>query len=110
MIIRTGDLRTQVTLQKKIRSPNGRGGAAVTWQDGPLIWANVEVLRATEAMLAGVERSSTLYRVIMRFRSDISVEDRLRWSAGTVDIKSCGDPDGRREGLIITAETIATSG
>ncbi|HCX68352.1 MAG TPA: head-tail adaptor protein, partial [Rhodobiaceae bacterium] len=40
--IAIGEMRERVTLQSPSRTPDGAGGAEVTWTSGATVWAKVE--------------------------------------------------------------------
>jgi SPP1 family predicted phage head-tail adaptor len=89
--------------------------AAGTRQRGIVATVAAEVLGldGRESVMDQALQGISTYRVTIRWRSDVLEADQLR-SAGScfrgrdVNIRSIVDPDGRREQLVILADTAST--
>ena len=63
------------------------------------VWAAVEVLSSKEVIEAGGEQFATLYRVLLRYSTDVNGIDnswRLVWGSKNLAIKSILNSDGRQ--------------
>lgn len=111
--MRAGRLRHQVTIRRATETENGKGGYATAWDDVATVSAEVTGLDGRESVMDQVLQGISVYRVRIRWRGDILASDQLR-SAGAcfggrdVNIRSVVDPDGRREQLVIIADTAST--
>lgn len=99
-----GKLRERVTIERPVRTPDGAGGADVTWEALATVWAEVVALGGTEAALGERMEARAPHRVTIRFRDDVTAEMRLAWRGGALAIRGLRDPDGRRRWLAINAE------
>ncbi|MBY0583270.1 MAG: phage head closure protein [Sphingomonas sp.] len=86
-------------------TPNGSGGFSSAWVPLMTVWAEVIALRGGEALVQNVQRSTQLFRVTIRHRSDVTTANRLLFEGRPMNIISCEDVDGRREALVMTTET-----
>jgi SPP1 family predicted phage head-tail adaptor len=104
-----GQRNRRVTIERATDVDDGQGGAVRSWAALGSAWVKATQVAAKEGLVSGVLRSSSSWRIEMRFRDDLTVEDRLRanWlPAGQVlGISSAVDPDGRRAALILFGET-----
>jgi len=102
----TGELRHVLSLQECIRVPDGGGGRTEYWQD---IANDAIVFAALAPANAGLEAESrrlshgTEWRIILRYRDDITPQLRLCDEAYSYRILSLRDMDDRRAYLEITA-------
>lgn len=105
-MLAAGRLRQRVDVTRSTKVSNGKGGYTSTWS---AIASGVpaEVLGQTgaEVMRDSVLRGVRHYRITIRWRGDIGLEDQLRHSGEDLNIRSAVDPDGRREQLLIIADT-----
>lgn len=103
--LRSGDLNRQVDIEIEERTPNGAGGFTTIWT--PIareVWAAMIPLRGDEALSLGVQRSSQLWKITIRYRADVTVKHRLRHRDQVLEIKTAVDPFGRRDRIVMTAE------
>ena len=110
MFLSAGRLRNRITIQAPTHTPDGIGGQLTTWDDLTTVWAEVLPANGGESFRLGIERKSQFYRVTIRYRSDITAAHRLVWNDVAMNIRTCADPDGRREALLISAETGVADG
>ncbi|ABS62532.1 phage head-tail adaptor, putative [Parvibaculum lavamentivorans DS-1] len=99
-----GALRERVTLQSPIRTADGAGGAAVTWDDGVSIWAKVEMRGGGETPAGERLEARALVRMTIRYRSGITAEMRALWQGRAFNIRNLRDADGRRRFLVLDCE------
>lgn len=100
-----GDLRERVTIQREVSVDHGGGGSEISWSDLVAVWAQVLPVRGGEQIQAMALEAQTLFNVTIRWRSDVTEQQRLRRASGAVlNIRNVVDPDGRRQWLRLTAE------
>ncbi|MEN6542004.1 phage head closure protein [Parvibaculum sp.] len=99
-----GRLRERVTIEMPVRAEDGAGGASIGWST--LATVRAEVISFKGATLAATEREEARepYRVVIRYRDDVTAEMRLRWRGRVLDISGRHDPDGHRRWLAIECE------
>jgi SPP1 family predicted phage head-tail adaptor len=102
--IAIGEMRERVTLQSPLRTPDGAGGAEVTWTSGATVWAKVEDRGGGERVAGERLAAGTKLRLTIRYRSGITTEMRGLWNARVLNIRAVGDPDGRKRFLVLDCE------
>jgi SPP1 family predicted phage head-tail adaptor len=102
--IAIGEMRERVTLQSPSRTPDGAGGAEVTWTSGATIWVKVEEQRGSERLAGERLAAGTKLRLTIRYRSGITTEMRVLWNARVLNIRAVGNPDGRKRFLVLDCE------
>lgn len=105
MGLSAGRLRQRVTIMRGTQADD-RGGYVTTWSavesDVP---CEVIGLTGTEAVRERVLRGIRVYQVTIRWRGDLEPKDQLVYGVEDLNIRSAIDPDGRRERLVIIADT-----
>lgn len=99
-----GALRERVTLQAPVRTPDGAGGADVTWSDVATVWASVMALSGRERPAGERMEARRIVQVLIRYRSDVTATKRLLWQGRVLDIRTMCDIDGKRHTLMIDCE------
>lgn len=108
-----GDLRHRITVRRATEIKTDTGGYRTDWCDYTELWAEVTALDGREVVMDQVLQGISVYRVRIRYRTDLTPDDQLR-SAGScfggrdVNIRSIADPDGLRKQLIIMVDTAST--
>jgi SPP1 family predicted phage head-tail adaptor len=105
MRLSAGTLNQRMDIQSFTGASDGGGGTVKAWEKTATISAKVEPLNGGEAFRQGVANATQLYRVTIRFRTDINPANRLMWNGTALNIRTCADPDGRREALVMTVES-----
>ena len=112
-----GDLRHRIVIRHATEADNGSGGYTTVWNDLAVVRAEVMGLDGRESVMDQALQGISVYRIRIRWRSDISPKDQLRASDGCfgvapegqdhvdVNIRSVSDPDGKRRQLVIIADT-----
>jgi SPP1 family predicted phage head-tail adaptor len=103
-VIQPGNLDQRVALQEEIRTPDGQGGYALTWQTVATLWAEVKPLSGREILHSDKLQARDLYRITIRNRKGILVSHRLLWQGQILDIVSASDPGPRSAFRMIEAE------
>jgi len=97
-----GELRTRLTLEAPSRA--GDGGAAVTWSTVAEVWASVRPAAAGESFELDRVAGKITHEIVMRYRSGVVPEMRLRAGTRVFDIRAAFDPDARRRWIKCLAE------
>lgn len=105
MAVSAGRLRRRVTIRRQTRVAKESGGFETTWADLATVWAEVIGLNGREAVIGHALQGVSYYRITIRFGADVIDADQLRYGAIDLNIRSVSDPDGRREQLLILADT-----
>jgi SPP1 family predicted phage head-tail adaptor len=95
-VINAGRLRERVTIQRQVAVPDGAGGQTRSWVDVATVRAEVLPRRGnaeagTEA-LQGVQQ----WQMVIRFRRDIAIDDRIVWEGKTHRVLAAVDETGDR--------------
>ena len=97
-------LKQQIRIDTPVKADNGRGGRSATWSELATVWAEVIPLRGGEALQQGIERGTQFWRVTIRTRGGVGLEQRLIWNGLTMNIRTVA-PNLTRDGLVMTAES-----
>ncbi len=99
-------LRTRATLLAPVETLDEIGGVARSFAPIANLWCRLEPSQGDERFLDGRREETTSYRVMMRWRGDITAAMRLAIGARIFDIHANTDPDGRRRRLVVLAEEV----
>ena len=83
----SGRLRERVRIEREVRTPDGGGGASITWEAVAVLWANVQPLKGQERLQAMQLEASNLFKITLRNPGPaVKLADRIVWltGAGTV--------------------------
>jgi head-tail adaptor len=111
MSLRAGRLRHRVDVVRVIEVDDGKGGFVPSAQPvATSVPAEVVGLAGREAVLGQALQGISVYQITLRYRADLegATELQLRYGALALNIRSAIDPDGRREQLLIVADTAGT--
>jgi SPP1 family predicted phage head-tail adaptor len=98
-------LRDRIDIMRSTKVDN-RGGYTTTWAAAAqAVPAEVIGLTGTEAVREKVLRGIRVYQITTRYRADLQPKDQARFDGEDLNIRSAIDPDGRRERLVIVADT-----
>lgn len=86
--MRAGSLRHIVTLQKFIETRNNYGESEQAWSEVSVLRANIKPVSGREYFAADQVNSEVTTSVVIRYRSDVSVKDRLVFKGRTLEIVS----------------------
>jgi SPP1 family predicted phage head-tail adaptor len=98
-----GRLRQRVDLQAKVRTVSSSGSVSEAWTTFATVWARMEPLSSKEVMAAGRAVGEIVYRVEVRFRSDLDEAERLIWNGKNHDIVPPRNTDERNQRLVFLA-------
>lgn len=106
MRIRAGNLRHQVTFRRAAQQQDAKGGIEQLWTTVATCGAMVEGIDGREALIAMAFTGVAHIKVTIRYRADLKVSDQLVLPDGSeYNIRSIADRDGRRNALMILADT-----
>lgn len=72
-----GKMNKRITIQRLAQVPDGGGGYTEDWQDVATVWAKVEPLKSWEEYEAQKVQQKIDYKMIIRYRSDITQDMRV---------------------------------
>lgn len=99
-----GELRFRLAIEAPVETDDGEGGVTRTWSAAGDTWAAVEPLGADEKVITDRETPLFRYRIIVRYRDDLSPANRFRLGTRILAIRAVRDPDERGEFLECTVE------
>ena len=106
MRLSAGRLRHRVAIMRATKVDNNNGGFTTRWSTvASAVPVEVLGLTGTEAVREKVLRGIRVYQITARWRGDLLPKDQLRYGTQDLNIRSAVDPDGRREQLVIVADT-----
>ena len=91
--IPSGKFRQRVTLQQAVRTPDGGGGAAVTWSPVADLWASIEPMSADERFDSDRLQGRVTHQIWLRYRAGVTPAMRFLSGARVFDIRSAVDAD-----------------
>lgn len=101
-----GTLTEQVTLLTRQRTPDGGGGAVLTWAEGDTLPAQVESLSSRRDTTGERDIGLLRLRITLRHRADIGHDTRLSHAGRTFRITSIQRTGEGREWLQLDAEEV----
>jgi SPP1 family predicted phage head-tail adaptor len=94
-----GELNRRVTMQRPVQTEDEGGGKTIVWQDVAEVWAKVEPVSSREKFFAGQTMSEVTHRIILRHRTDVRNEMRIRFGENHFSVDSIIDLAGARRFL-----------
>ena len=80
-MIRIGKLNKQLVIEEFTRTPDGAGGAEITWADFATVWAAVRSKHGAEKLHADAPTSTTSHEIVIRYVNGL--HPRMRFMDGT---------------------------
>jgi len=99
-----GQMTARLDLEAPVATPDGQGGAALTWNVVASLWARIEPVSFQVAEEASAERGTISHRIWVRYREDIAAGQRFRKGARIFVVKLVRDPDETRRYLVCQCE------
>lgn len=87
-MIRAGQLRHSVTIQRAIETRGADGSTAQTWITYASVFAAIEPVSGREYFAAQAEGSDVTHRVTIRYIKGLTTKDRVLFGTRTFDIES----------------------
>ena len=73
-----GNARHRAVLEAKVLTPDTGGGYSESWQAYATVWAELLPQSGSESVQAGRTESRVSHRLVIRRRTDVSANHRLR--------------------------------
>lgn len=110
--MRIGPLRHRVDIQEKSTTQDAAGEESQAYTNiatNPHVWAAVTPSSAQERFISGSDQqqATVSHRVVVRYRTDLSVEMRVVWDNKNLDIEEIRDPSGKRQYLALMCREVA---
>ena len=86
-----GKMRSWITLQQAVRTPDGGGGASVTWTSVSDLWARIMPVSGTESVDADGLKGRITHEIWIRWRADAGPHMRFVLGSRIFDIRSAID-------------------
>lgn len=100
-----GDLKQRADWQQQVNTADGQGGFTRVWVTVGTLWAEILPLGGKEAQFSGALQPTETFDITVRYKPALKAGDRLVWRGTKLNIRSVGDPDGRRAWQVLTAES-----
>ncbi len=92
-----GDLRERVTILQPVVVSDGLGGQTRSFTTVATVWASVLPTRPGDLEpVADAAAQVQGYRIRVRFRDDVGIDNRIDWRGKRLNVMSVADMDGRR--------------
>jgi SPP1 family predicted phage head-tail adaptor len=102
MAMRAGQLRHQVVLQRRtVTRSAGHAAMAETWTNWQTVWAKIEPLSGRELLQAQQTQAETTHEIVIRYVSELTPRDRVRFGTRVFEILSIINRDERNEMLTL---------
>jgi SPP1 family predicted phage head-tail adaptor len=96
-----GFLRHRVVFEAKTQTPDDGGGFSESWTVLATVFASVELDRGQEVVNAGRVVSANRLRLRIRYRDDVTSEQRVIVKGRSHAIDWVVDPDGKGHWLLL---------
>ncbi|MDA0780673.1 MAG: phage head closure protein [Rickettsiales bacterium] len=98
------NMRERVKFQTESDVADGGGGFTATWINHVTVWGKVSPVKIDEEAQADQLQAEVLYKIKIRYRSDLSEKMRIVWQGKNLNIRSITNPDERKRYNEIIAE------
>ena len=105
--VTASELTQRLTLQVPIYSQDELGGAMVSWQDAPTLWAAIKPLRGSERFTDRRVQSRNYVEIRIRWRAGVLPSYRFTQGNRVFHILAVADVDEAGHTLEITAEELS---
>lgn len=99
-----GEMTELVTIRREVRSPDGMGGAELSWQDVAEAWAHVRPMSGRERLAADKIEASANYLVVVHAPCDVREADVIVWEGEALNVRFVKRRGARALFLEIEAE------
>lgn len=105
-----GTLNKQLWLQEAVRLPDDAGGFTTSFENvsaSPAVYASVMQVSGAESLRNARLSGRNVFRIVIRWRADVTTDMRLRDGVKNYAILSAADINGRQNYLEIIAELLS---
>lgn len=95
--------RKRITIQTLTRASDGQGGSTDTWTDGPEVYCSITPIKAYERYQAMQMQTPVSHNIMMRYRTDITTQIRLKYQDRIFWVKEIINQEERGRFLLIKA-------
>lgn len=88
-----GDMRHRLALEEAAATPDGAGGAIVSWSPVAEVWAAIRPRSGTERVEADGLMGRVTHEITIRYRPDVAPRQRFRQGDRIFDITSVIDAE-----------------
>ena len=99
-----GRMRSRITLEQRVLTPDTGGGGTTGWQTLATVWAEIIPLAQRESLEAEQTRARTAYDITIRYRTDITSDLRVFFQNRALAIRSVIDVGHRHRWLQLHCE------
>jgi SPP1 family predicted phage head-tail adaptor len=105
--LNAGMLRTVVQFQRKVRVPDGSGGASETWQNiaGAPTRAHIKSLSGSERFASARIEATATHRVTVRYFAGLTEADRIVFGGRAANIRFQDNLEQRNRWLVLDVQT-----
>jgi SPP1 family predicted phage head-tail adaptor len=103
-MIRPGEMRERVTVQQATPTVNSIGESTLTWNTLTTVWAAVNGVSSSEALVDGQQESRITHRVRLRYITGLKHTDRFLWRGRILQIVSLLEYANRSEHVAVCEE------
>lgn len=82
-----GDFKQRVSVERYTTTSDGMGGTTQTWSEVSKVWCNIIPLSGQKRLEFGKLDSTVTHEVLMRYRENISDQDRLKYNNSNYTLK-----------------------
>ena len=97
--VSASDLRHRIAIEQEVRTPDGGGGADVSWQLFAEVWAAIWPRTASEQLESDRVAGTATHDIWIRYRPGVTPQMRIKFGNRTFDIRGVLDMDGKRRWL-----------
>jgi len=88
-----GKLRHRLTLEAPDDEPDGMGGVVRLWTPLGAVWAAIEPVAASDAVVADKRVGALTHRIVLRHRDDLTLNHRFRLGSRIFVLRALRDRD-----------------
>jgi SPP1 family predicted phage head-tail adaptor len=86
-----GKLRSRITIQRQVETPDDQGGRAISWVDVCTVWAYISPVSERERIYSQAVQYRRSHKIYIRYRTDIDTSMQVLYDGRTFQIKATID-------------------
>lgn len=104
----SGRLKSRVTLQQPVLTPDGGGGYERAWEDVADVWAEIAPFEARTTQMETLQdmrlQSRLTHRITLRYRAGVTADQRILYGERVFNIRAVINPLEADAFLVVLAE------